>query len=115
MFDGKYPIKTYERYARNQPDIRNPRGWAAAARRRGEWDEQVERWCADHVVDPFTGEPVESAGDQLVSSAGRLAQIGEPVINISDCPDCHGVGMWYPEGFEKGVAKCRHPRLIKAA
>lgn len=30
-----------------------------------------------------------------------------------DCPDCRGTGMWYPEGFEKGVAKCRHERLEK--
>ena len=29
------------------------------------------------------------------------------------CPDCGGTGMWYPEGFEKGVAKCRHERLEK--
>jgi hypothetical protein len=21
--------------------------------------------------------------------------------------------MWYPEGFEKGVAKCQHKRLVK--
>ena len=29
----------------------------------------------------------------------------------SQCPDCKGVGMWYPEGFEKGVARCRHEKL----
>ena len=28
-----------------------------------------------------------------------------------DCPDCWGTGMYYPGGFEKGVAKCRHERL----
>ncbi|HEY9405331.1 MAG TPA: hypothetical protein VIQ24_21955 [Pyrinomonadaceae bacterium] len=27
------------------------------------------------------------------------------------CPDCAGVGFWYPEGPEKGVAKCRHASL----
>jgi hypothetical protein len=32
-------------------------------------------------------------------------------IDASQCPDCAGVGMWYPEGFEKGVAKCKHERL----
>lgn len=31
--------------------------------------------------------------------------------DASKCPDCFGTGMWYPEGFEKGVAKCRHERL----
>ena len=27
------------------------------------------------------------------------------------CPDCGGSGMYYPEGYEKGVARCRHERL----
>jgi hypothetical protein len=27
------------------------------------------------------------------------------------CPDCQGSGFWYPEGVEKGVAKCRHVRM----
>lgn len=33
--------------------------------------------------------------------------------DYSDCPDCGGVGMWYPEGFDKGVAKCFHVKLGK--
>jgi len=28
-----------------------------------------------------------------------------------ECPDCFGTGMYYPGGFEKGVAKCNHERL----
>lgn len=32
-------------------------------------------------------------------------------IDVSKCPDCGGSGMYYPEGYEKGVAKCRHQRL----
>ena len=31
--------------------------------------------------------------------------------DISKCPDCGGSGMYYPEGYDKGVAKCRHERL----
>jgi hypothetical protein len=27
------------------------------------------------------------------------------------CPDCAGVGFWYPEGTDKGVAKCMHQKL----
>lgn len=34
-----------------------------------------------------------------------------PQIDASQCPDCKGVGMWYPEGFDKGVAKCQHSKL----
>jgi hypothetical protein len=32
--------------------------------------------------------------------------------DASKCPDCFGTGMWYPEGFDKGVAKCGHEKLI---
>jgi hypothetical protein len=31
--------------------------------------------------------------------------------DYSNCPDCRGVGMWYPDGFDKGVAKCHHLKL----
>jgi DNA-binding Lrp family transcriptional regulator len=33
--------------------------------------------------------------------------------DYKNCPDCQGSGFWYPEGVEKGVAKCRHERLKK--
>jgi hypothetical protein len=32
-------------------------------------------------------------------------------IDISKCPDCGGSGMYYPGGYEKGVARCRHEGL----
>ena len=32
-------------------------------------------------------------------------------VDASQCPDCFGTGMWYPEGFDKGVARCRHEKL----
>lgn len=28
-----------------------------------------------------------------------------------ECPDCKGSGWWYPEGPDKGVAKCKHSRI----
>jgi hypothetical protein len=28
-----------------------------------------------------------------------------------NCPDCGGSGLYYPEGYEKGVAKCGHKKL----
>lgn len=34
--------------------------------------------------------------------------------DYSACPDCLGSGMWYPGGFEKGVARCRHEKLRAA-
>lgn len=32
-------------------------------------------------------------------------------VDSSKCPDCGGSGMYYPEGYEKGVARCRHAKL----
>ena len=37
-----------------------------------------------------------------------------PQENSKDCPDCGGSGWWYPEGPERGVAKCKHARLKQA-
>ena len=34
--------------------------------------------------------------------------------DASRCPDCFGTGMWYPEGYDHGVAKCRHEKLADA-
>jgi hypothetical protein len=31
--------------------------------------------------------------------------------DVAQCPDCFGTGMWYPEGYEKGVARCGHEKL----
>jgi hypothetical protein len=33
-------------------------------------------------------------------------------VETSSCPDCGGSGWWYPEGESKGVAKCKHEKLI---
>jgi hypothetical protein len=35
----------------------------------------------------------------------------KPLEGASNCPDCGGSGWWYPDGPEKGVAKCRHEKL----
>jgi hypothetical protein len=36
-----------------------------------------------------------------------------PAVHKSpvDCPDCNGSGWWYPNGTERGVAKCKHAGL----
>lgn len=48
-------------------------------------------------------------GKELPDSAP--AQAGQAP---HDCPDCKGAGWWYPQGQEKGVAKCRHERLASS-
>jgi hypothetical protein len=35
-------------------------------------------------------------------------------VDASQCPDCFGTGMYYPEGFDKGVARCAHEKLTPA-
>jgi len=34
-----------------------------------------------------------------------------PKPDASQCPDCFGTGMYYPEGYERGVARCAHEKL----
>jgi predicted transcriptional regulator len=34
-------------------------------------------------------------------------------LDYKNCPDCQGSGFFYPDGVEKGVAKCKHERMGK--
>ncbi len=106
--DGKFPLKTFERYARNQAGIRDPRAWANIHRKSGEWDEPVALWCAEHAIDPRTGDAVGKPGEDASLSAPLFAA---PTVNPVDCPDCNGTGWRYPNESSKGVVKCRHERL----
>ncbi|MGA9994822.1 MAG: hypothetical protein WBP93_05365 [Pyrinomonadaceae bacterium] len=36
-----------------------------------------------------------------------------PAEQSKDCPDCGGSGWFYPNGLERGVAKCKHENLQK--
>jgi hypothetical protein len=45
-------------------------------------------------------------------AADSLTEAPTQKVDASHCPDCFGTGMWYPEGFEKGVARCRHEKLV---
>jgi hypothetical protein len=44
------------------------------------------------------------ASEQKASTPARK-------VDAAKCPDCFGTGMYYPEGFEKGVARCPHTKL----
>jgi hypothetical protein len=48
---------------------------------------------------------------QLEDESRELAATSAQKVDAAKCPDCFGTGMWYPEGFDKGVARCRHERL----
>lgn len=50
-----------------------------------------------------------------IATAAREVEQGTQA-RLSDeerraCPDCAGTGFWYPEGSDKGVAKCSHLKL----
>jgi hypothetical protein len=53
----------------------------------------------------------DASGGALESQQRASGASGEQQIDASKCPDCFGTGMHYPEGFDKGVARCRHSRL----
>ncbi len=48
---------------------------------------------------------------QIEAEAGEKREEQPAKGDPTQCPDCFGTGMYYPEGFEKGVARCRHEKL----
>lgn len=46
-------------------------------------------------------------------AAEQKSSTSTPKIDASKCPDCFGTGMYYPEGFDKGVARCPHSKLTE--
>jgi hypothetical protein len=50
---------------------------------------------------------------QIDDERSKEQSAAAPKVDASQCPDCFGTGMWYPEGFEKGVARCEHKSLGK--
>lgn len=48
---------------------------------------------------------------QLDDERSKGESAPAPKGDTSKCPDCFGTGMWYPEGFDKGVARCEHKSL----
>ncbi len=67
--------------------ITNPGGFAMSVYRSG---------AADPLIEEFL-QPFEK----------------QKQVDISLCPDCKGSGVYYPAGFEDGVAKCKHARLVE--
>lgn len=53
--------------------------------------------------------------ERAVAMANESDQGGQtPALSDEErrnCPDCAGTGFWYPQGPDKGVAKCRHLKL----
>ncbi|HYY96076.1 MAG TPA: helix-turn-helix domain-containing protein [Pyrinomonadaceae bacterium] len=91
--NSRYSFEQRLAYARNQPHVDNPEGFAMSRRAvSGEFDEAITAWLAT-----------------LEHPAGVKPR------DVSACPDCHGSGWWYPEGPTKGAARCKHLRLDEGA
>jgi len=81
--------------------------------------EQGSEYWVSAPGSPAPGSPVsDSSGTEpnkikALKENGKKGSASHQKRDYSDCPDCRGVGMWYPEGFEKGVAKCFHVKLRK--
>jgi hypothetical protein len=89
--ESKHPTETREAYLRNRPGITKPDGWRRCAAR-GDFDELIDAWLCE--------------SEQIHAPP--------PARDVSLCPDCHGSGMYYPNGVANGVKKCRHERLLAA-
>lgn len=64
------------------------------------------------------GDWQSSGGSQSPDDTNKIKAFKENKLKgklsaeeIKSCPDCQGVGMWYPEGIGRGVARCYHPSL----
>ena len=47
-----------------------------------------------------------------IEAAEQKASLSARKVDASKCPDCFGTGMYYPNGFDKGVARCPHAKLV---
>lgn len=86
---SRFSLKQCVAYARYRkaldPNIRSPEAVGRKLYETGREDELIAEW---------------------------LAQKSAPRSDTSQCPDCHGTGMYYPEGIGKGgVKRCDHPKL----
>jgi len=87
---SRFTLAECRRYAESlrADGITNPGGYATKIHRSGEADDLIAKFL----------EPVESA----------------KAVDVSACPDCHGTGFYEPGGAGKGVARCKHERLLEA-
>ncbi len=51
----------------------------------------------------ITSESVEQGSDAAGTATAR--------VNANQCGDCGGTGFYYPNGYDGGVAKCKHEKL----
>ena len=72
----------------------------------------VPAFLSEHLRRRLWKKDKQQLSDESRADAGDT-KISNQNMDISKCPDCGGSGMYYPQGYEKGVAKCRHERLAE--
>lgn len=48
---------------------------------------------------------------QIEREAAEAQPAPSASVDKAECPDCGGSGYFYPEGYDKGVARCDHKKL----
>jgi hypothetical protein len=103
--DSKFSLEDCRKYAdhlhASGQGVTNPGGFARAIHKSGAEDSQIAAWLAE-----ISPERVRS---------GELPVPAK--IDASNCPDCAGRGLYFPDPAhpQKGVDRCRHPRLTQVA
>lgn len=73
----------------------------------GGWAAKELRHLIEH------GEVNPRIASVVVTVKEETSQQSLPLdVDASKCPDCKGAGYWYPSGYKKGVAKCKHSKLL---
>ena len=127
--------KTFIKTIENDDDERVPRPLAEVERKLTGKTVAAEKW--DELWEVLTTELKIAAGRTTVSNvpaflaehlrrrlwkkdkrqldregeSAAVSQVSALKVDAAQCPDCFGTGMWYPEGFDKGVARCAHEKL----
>jgi hypothetical protein len=98
-----YILDYVEQDRRDNPVRPKPK---AATYSWGGWAAKELRYLIEH------GEVNPRIASVAVTGKEDASQPALPLDDdTSKCPDCKGAGYWYPGGYDKGVAKCKHLKL----
>jgi hypothetical protein len=70
----------------------------------------IPAFLTEHLRRRLWKKDKQQLSDEGKADAREIMAINQ-TLEINKCPDCGGSGMYYPEGYEKGVARCKHERL----
>jgi hypothetical protein len=71
----------------------------------------VPAFLAEHLRRRLWKVDKQQATEIAASEAGEGTQAALSDAERRSCPDCAGTNFWYPEGPERGVARCAHLKL----